>query len=180
MRSDLSLIHAAKRGDGEAFEHLVDRYANVLFRFALRFASTPARAEELAHDTLVDFYRQLDKYEPRAALGTYLCAILRRKALYARRQQKRSPLPLGPEEPDVRGSPQDCLLRNEELRQLKAHVDGLEDPLRLVVELHYMEGLKLREISEVLSLPLGTVKSRLNAALKSLRTGLSRRNCHEA
>ncbi|MBM4087100.1 MAG: sigma-70 family RNA polymerase sigma factor [Planctomycetes bacterium] len=174
MQSDLSLIHAARQGDGHAFAQLVDRYANLLFRFALRFTSSRQAAEELAQDTLADFYTNLERYEPRVALGTYLCAILTKKALYARRKAARSPSTL--DEPyDAPGgsSALNGLLQDEELARMKKLVDALDEPLRLVVELHYMEGLKLRQIADLLDVPLGTVKSRLNAALKFLRRGLA-------
>ena len=169
MRSDLSLIYAARFGDGRAFAQLVDRYANLLFRFALRFVSSAQAAEELAHDTLVDFYRNLDRYEPRAALGTYLCAILSKKALYRRRQDRRGPEARGAEETAVAPSALEGLLRGEELLRMKRLVDELDASLRLVVELRYMEGRKLREIADMMSIPVGTVKSRLHKALDILR-----------
>ena len=173
MRSDLSLIYAARFGDGRAFAQLVDRYANILFRFALRFVSSAQAAEELAHDTLVDLYRNLDRYEPRAALGTYLCAILSKKALYSRRKQAHAPAALeGDHAPAKSSGALEKLLRDEELQGVKRRVDGLDPPLRLVVEMHYMEGMKLREIAGAMGIPVGTVKSRLNAALKVLRKGL--------
>ena len=172
MRSDLSLIYAARFGDGRAFAQLVDRYANLLFRFALRFVSSAQAAEELAHDTLVDFYRNLDRYEPRAALGTYLCAILSKKALYRRRQDKRGPRASDAEETAVAPSALEGLLRHEELLRMKSLVDELDASLRLVVELRYMEGRKVREIADMMSIPVGTVKSRLHTALDILRRAL--------
>lgn len=173
MRSDLSLIHAARRGDGQAFAALVDRYANVLFRFALRFVSSPQAAEELAHDTLVDFYRNLDRYEPRAALATYLCAILSNKARYGARKRRRRPEPLGEHDAQTDSeNPVREILRKEELMRMKTLVDALVEPLRIVVELRYMEGLKVREVAEALGLPVGTVKSRLFAAMSILRKNM--------
>jgi RNA polymerase sigma-70 factor (ECF subfamily) len=168
----LSLIYAARFGDGRAFAQLVDRYANLLFRFALRFVSSAQAAEELAHDTLVDFYRNLDRYEPRTALGTYLCAILSKKALYRRRTEAHAPAALDGEYAAAAPSGVlEKLLREEELLSVKKRVDGLDPPLRLAVEMHYMEGMKLREIARAMSIPVGTVKSRLNAALTILRKG---------
>lgn len=170
MRSDMSLIHAARRGDGAAFAALVDRYANVLFRFALRYVSNPQAAQELAHDALVDFYRNMDRYEPRAALATYLCAIVSNKAKYAERKRRRSPKPMHEMDPQANGpSPVEQALRDEDMMRLKTCVDGLIEPLRTVVELRFMEGLKVREVADALGLPVGTVKSRLFAAMRILR-----------
>jgi len=173
MQSDLSLIHAARFGDGNAFARLVDRYANLLFRFALRFVSGPNEAEELAHDTMVDFYRNLDRYEPRAALGTYLCAVLANKARYARRGKGHSPLSSREAQHQEAGEgPLHALIADERLMRVKKLVDELDDPFRLVVELHYMEGLKLKEVAEAMCIPVGTVKSRLSKALETLRGSL--------
>ncbi len=170
MRSDLSLVHAARFGNGDAFAQIVDRYSGVLLRFALRFVSDRGQAEEMAHDTLVDFYRHLDRYEPRAALGTYLCAILRNKALSARRKSRRvrtgSTVPEGV---TADPAPLAGLIADERLMRMKGAVDGLPEPLRMVVELHYGEGLRLSDVAGVLSIPVGTVKSRLNRALTILR-----------
>ena len=171
MRSDLSLINAARYGDGEAFGKLVDRYASVLFRFGLSLTRDPHEAEELAQETLVDFYRHLERYEPRAALATYLCMILKRKMISAARKRRRRAAARGRQRNDT-PSPLADVLADERLTRLKGAVDGLDDGLRIIIELRYMQGLKLRQIADALSLPLGTVKSRVSRALIALRTAL--------
>jgi RNA polymerase sigma-70 factor (ECF subfamily) len=149
----------------EAFEGLVDRYQDKVYRLALSYTRDRARAEELAQDVFVKLWRALPRFDGRASLSTWLYAIARNTCLSALRYDaRRRMLPL-----DEVGEPAAPAGRPPELacdvRQLVAR---LPEPQRRVVTLFYLENRSLREVGCMLDMPEGTVKSHLHRARRSL------------
>jgi RNA polymerase sigma-70 factor, ECF subfamily len=171
-------ILAVQNGDPEAFASLLGRYQNRLYRYLLRWVHEPASAEDLFQQTWMRVIQNIRRFDAKRNFDAWLFAVARNIAIdYLRRRR-----PASLEEPVGEGvtlagafaietpGPLDQLLRSEKM-ELVHRVLELQPPVyREILSLRFEEEMKLEEIAEVLSVPLGTVKTRLARALERLRT----------
>ncbi|MER7133391.1 RNA polymerase sigma factor [Streptosporangium saharense] len=163
---DARVLARVADGDAEALGELYERHAGPLFGFLYRLAGDRGTAEEILQDTLLAVWRSATTYQGRSSVSTWLFGVARRQAhnrlrglpppSAAEPYERADDLP-GPEELAVgAGRVQDALVR-------------LPLAQREVVVLAFLCDLGHREISEILGIPPGTVKSRLHHARATLR-----------
>jgi RNA polymerase sigma-70 factor (ECF subfamily) len=176
-RSDRELVYATRDGDMRAFDALFYRYKDGIFRLGFAITKDPSAAEEIVVDTFARAHRAIARLEPDGTLRPWLYRVAVNLS-YNRRPRKglvMSTLEDVHEESltsDDR-SPS-SLAELAELRTIVlAAVDTLGPKHKVVVVLHYLNGLNLAEIAEVVDCPVGTVKSRLHYALRRLRAHLA-------
>ncbi len=170
---ELGLIQRVTSGDQQAFLALYDRYAARVHALALRILSDPMLAEEVTQDTFLKLWSRARLYlSDRGSFMVWLLTIARRTALDRLRLEARRPLLSDSRDPDslwpvLRDESQDP----EEARwkSLYFAVHALPDEQRQVIELAYYSGLSQSEIADELGWPLGTVKTRVRAAMQALR-----------
>jgi RNA polymerase sigma-70 factor (ECF subfamily) len=177
LRSDHDLVYAARDGEIAAFDALFYRYRDGIFRLGLAITKDPSAAEEIVVDTFARAHRALARLEPDSSLRPWLYRVAVNLS-YNRRPRKGvvlSSLDDAVDEPlaNEDGSPSHVAEQAELRRLVLGAVDELGPKHRLVVVLHYLNGLNLAEIAEVMDCPVGTVKSRLHYALRRLRTHLA-------
>ena len=163
------MVSRVADGDERALSELYDRYARPVYATGVRLLRDNHLAEELVQDAFTNVWRGAVSFDPkRASFATWLYRLTRNRATDLNRRRRVRPLSAG-EEPlqNVSGGPEP-----------EASVDGwdvaralslISEEHREVLNLAYFEGLSQREISRQTGVPLGTVKSRTTAALKSLR-----------
>ena len=176
-RTDRELVYAARDGDMLAFDALFYRYRDGIFRLGLAITKDPSAAEEIAVDTFTRAHRALARLEPEGSLRPWLYRVAVNLS-YNRRPRKNVIIsPLEDSANDTLQSEErspSALAEQAEVRRIVlAAVDTLGPKHRIVVVLHYLNGLNLAEIAQVVDCPIGTVKSRLHYALRRLRTHLS-------
>jgi RNA polymerase sigma-70 factor, ECF subfamily len=176
-RSDRELVYAARDGDMLAFDALFYRYRDGIFRLGLAITKDPSAAEEIAVDTFARAHRALARLEPDDSLRPWLYRVAVNLS-YNRRPRKNVVLSSLEDAADEaaaneEGSPATLAEQAELRRVVLETVDALGPKHRIVVVLHYLNGLNLAEIAEVVDCPIGTVKSRLHYALRRLRTHLA-------
>lgn len=165
--NDARLVEAARAGDREAMERLLLALAERLLPLACALAGPGDPAEELVAETLGRVYERLDQLDAPEALFAWSRRILVRRYLDGRRfWQRRPQVRLETVELVDEGT-----FRYEDL-DLRQAVDGLSRRDRAVLVLHYWQDLTLAECAGELGIPVGTVKSRLAAALERLRARL--------
>jgi RNA polymerase sigma-70 factor, ECF subfamily len=168
-RSDASLLHRLPDDrSGEALRELYRRFGGELFGFACNALGDREAAEEVVQDVFARAWRQAERYdEDRASVRTWLFAIARNRIVDVRRRASVRPaVAAWPNEPEAQAQ----VLEQAVLRwQVAAALARLTPDHREVIRLAHYAGLSLREISEHQGIPLGTVKSRLSYALRSLR-----------
>ena len=176
-RSDRELVYATRDGDMQAFDALFYRYKDGIFRLGFAITKDPSAAEEIVVDTFARAHRAIGRLEPEGSLRPWLYRVAVNLS-YNRRPRKglvMSTLEDVHEETltsDDR-SPS-SLAELAELRTIVlAAVDTLGPKHKVVVVLHYLNGLNLAEIAQVVDCPVGTVKSRLHYALRRLRAHLA-------
>ena len=158
---DWELVEAARSGD---FDKIYDRYADWIGTLAYRFSSNREDALDVVQDTFAYFFRKLPGFELRSSLKTFFYPVVKHLALSKKHSTRRLfPLPEGVDV--VAGK-----TGNSHLSDL---LESLPEGQQEVVLLRFLEGLDLNEIAEALSIPLGTVKSRLHVALGTLRKNIS-------
>jgi RNA polymerase sigma-70 factor (ECF subfamily) len=175
-RGDRELVHAARAGDTLAFDNLFYRYRDGIYRLGFAITKDPSAAEEIVVDTFARAHRALERLEPDDSLRPWLYRVAVNLS-YNRRPRKGvtfSPLDEGTEDIAAEAeSPSEVAERAERRRVVLECVDGLGPKHKIVVVLHYLNGLNLAEIAEIVEVPVGTVKSRLHYALRKLRVQLS-------
>lgn len=178
--TDEALVEAYRSGRSEAFEALVRRYRQELLHFLMRFVGKRAAAEDLFQETFLQVHLSIETFDPSRSFKPWLFTIGANKARdWLRRNKRQQAAPLsalvdqrggeGPAfidllEADLPLPVED--LEKQEVRELVQEVvSALPDHLREVLLLAYFNRFAYKEIAAMLSIPLGTVKSRLHAAV---------------
>jgi RNA polymerase sigma-70 factor (ECF subfamily) len=177
---DHALVAATLRGDDRAFEALVTRHRDVVFRVAARVVGEE-EAEDVAQDAFLRAFHRLDRFRGEAPFRTWLLQIAHNAALSeaSARRPGAEPLEALEDAPDgLGGTPAERLERRERLRRLDSKLKGLSPAHRMVLVLRDVEGLSYEEIARVTDTPLGSVKARLHRARGEL-IDLLQRNTYD-
>lgn len=172
-RSDDALLVRIAGGDREAFASVFARYAPKVKSYLLRLGAPGAIAEDLAQDALLSVWRRAASYDPvKAKASTWIFVIARNAWIDRLRREKvelayRETSPVSEESDDE--APDDAAVRSQTEERVEAALATLSEEQRQVVRLSFFEDRPHSEIAEKLSLPLGTVKSRLRLALIKLK-----------
>lgn len=165
-----SLLRRARRGDHDAFAGLVREHEAMVYSIALHALRRADAADELAQDVFLKLYRNLGQIESADHLRFWLRRVSTNGCIDALRR-RREELPV--EEQLRAGEPSESdILLHARLRTLVA---ALPEQQRMAIILRYQEEMQPSEISEVLDLPLNTVKSHIRRAIARLRTALDER-----
>lgn len=172
---DQALLAAIKTGDRDALAQLYDKHAASMLATAFRILRNQRDAEDLVHDVFLEAWRRAESFdESRGSVRAWLLlrtrsrAIDRLRTLTRAREHLMVSDELVEQSPAVDGDPVD---EYERARARRA-VERLSDVQRQVVELCYFKGMTCQEVSDDCGIPIGTVKSRLSAALARLRAEL--------
>ena len=166
-RTDVQLIEAINGGDTAAFDALYYRYRDRVLRMAVRFAGNHDDALDVLQETFTYVHRKFPGFTLTASMTTFLYPVIKHLALAARRKRQR----LGSDEIALEAMPSgEADPSAEDSRSgLAALLADLPVAHREVLLLRFVDGFSLDEIATAMKIPLGTVKSRLHNALKTLR-----------
>ena len=171
---DLTLIRRCQAGNTEAFAALFEETRNLVFRTAYLVLGNALDAEDILQEVFIQVYRCMGSYDPgRGAFSTWLYRITVNRCLNLRR--RRSFLTLALEELPESAWREAAISESQPavLEAVQHALMQLSMKLRVVIVLRFFWDLPNSEIAEILNLPLGTVKSRLNLALRSLGRDLN-------
>jgi RNA polymerase sigma-70 factor (ECF subfamily) len=173
-QDDDTLMLMTRSGEGRAFDALVRRYQRMALGIAGKYLGDPLLAEDVAQNSFIDLFRHAHLYRPEGKLRGFLTKIVINNCRMAKRRVKSEANThqafVAQMTVDSHESPKAHHL--EQRRLLDRAVSSLSPKLREVVVLRYAAGLSYREISEVLGIRLGTVKSRIFAAIAKLSRSL--------
>ena len=180
LHTDEQLLEAYRLGDRASFNQLVDRYHRELFHFLVRFLGDRAAAEDMFQETFLQVHQSADQFDLERRFRPWLFTIAANKARDLMRSQARRPTnPLQASinsGDDESGQFIDLMeistiqpsepMEQRELQQLvQGTVLGMPEHLREILLLSYFHQFPYKQISDILEIPLGTVKSRLHAAV---------------
>jgi RNA polymerase sigma-70 factor (ECF subfamily) len=167
--------------DGRAtFDDEILPQLDLLYRVALRYTGEPAKAEDLVQDTMLKAYRAWERFQPGTSARAWLLAIMRNTFINLYRREKREPVAMdlenidvAPEErPSEETDPEGAFFDKIVDERILRGLDKLPRDFKEVMMLSDVEGLPYTEIAEALSIPVGTVKSRLFRARKLMQADL--------
>jgi RNA polymerase sigma-70 factor (ECF subfamily) len=183
--SDESLIAQYRQsGDRGLFESLVRRYEREIFSYLRRYIGNTEMAEDAFQGTFLQVHLKCHQFDPTRRFRPWLYAIATNQAIDTQRRNKRHRMvsldrSAGTDHDSQEGSWSERIIGNvpdplqtaterENSRWVHDSVASLGESMQQVVHLVYYQGLKYREAAEVLGIPVGTVKSRLHAAVQRL------------
>lgn len=177
---DTRLLAAARAGDGEALDRLLQRYQPRVYRFGMRMCGNPADAEDVLQETLLAMARGLREFRGSASLSTWLFTIARRFCIRHRRRDRPAERAgatdapaVGPQPIDPGRGPEDIVGDREIEAALARSIAALEPAQREVLLLRDVEGLTAPEVARVVHASVEAVKSRLHRARVALRGALA-------
>ena len=165
---NLQIIIRAQSGDREAFAILFEQYKNLVYKTAYLMLGEPTEEEDALQEVFVQVFQSLSGFDAgKAAFTTWLYRVTFNYCLNHRRKKRPLTLPLENVPPSLRSEFPSVQLTEQEV--LQQAIGKLTDKQRAVVILRYFWDLPYAEIAQILDVPLGTVKSRIDLALKTLR-----------
>jgi RNA polymerase sigma-70 factor (ECF subfamily) len=179
-RTDEQLLAAYREGDVPSFAALVSRYQRELFHFLVRFVGDRASAEDVFQEAFLQVHQSAEQFDLQRRFRPWLFTIAANKARDMIRSQARrptSPLQASINSNDdesgefidlmsaASAMPQEDMEREELQNAVRKTVMAMPEHLREILLLSYFHQFPYKQISEILEIPLGTVKSRLHAAV---------------
>jgi len=177
-RDDQQIIRRTLGGEREAFGQLVSKYQDRLYTSMVQIIRSESEAEDVVQDAFVLAFTKLESFKGNSSFFTWLYRIAYNVAITRLRRRKPTVSIEGRDEksrldfPDDGPSPDADLHRDEQAIQLHLAMDRLSHEHRAILILREMDGLDYDAISEVLDLPIGTVRSRLHRARGHLKEHL--------
>jgi RNA polymerase sigma-70 factor (ECF subfamily) len=179
-RTDEQLLAAYRQGDKPSFAKLVERYQRELFHFLIRFLGDRAAAEDVFQEAFLQVHQSADQFDPERRFRPWLFTIAANKARDLMRSQARRPTnplqaSISPGDDDsgqfidlmesATSMPGEPMEKAELQQMVQRTVMSMPDHLREILLLSYFHQFPYKQISDILDIPLGTVKSRLHAAV---------------
>ena len=183
--TDVELAARASNGDGVAFECIMRRHDQLLFRTARSILKNDAEAEDALQEAYLRAWQVISSFRSEAKLSTWLMRIVINESLGRLRRQDAHTIPLDTAmelaehhtetwiEDDPEQRPERVAMRGEVRRLMEARIDMLPDAFRTVFMLRAVEELSVEEIAIALEIPEATVRTRFFRARSLLRKGLS-------
>jgi len=173
---DTELVRRIQQGDMAAFEALFHKYQNAIYRTSLAITRDPGAAEEVLQDCFYKTYLNISKITGEGSLSPWLhrvavnlsCNVLKKRRVWLEPIESIAEYFFT----DPRQSPETVAEQTELKGAMREVINTLSLKHRIVVILHYLQDFSLPEISFILDLPVGTVKSRLHHARNELREKL--------
>lgn len=173
------LAEGIRRRDPRALEALYDRHSRPAFGLAYRILGDGSSAEDVVQEAFLTVWRQADRIDPaRGKLSSFLMTVVHHKAIDVLRSERGRRGRQVPLDPDIMEHGSDMLAGVEgslDREAVREALLSLPADQRKTIELAYFQGLTHVEIAGKLTVPLGTVKSRMRLGLEKMRSALSGR-----
>ena len=178
--TDAELLVRYREGDEDAFREIVHRYKHSLYAFLKRFLNRQDLVEDVFQETFLQVYTSSDKFDSTRPLRPWLFTIAANKAKDAlRKMQRHSSMSLGAvaDSSDVsvddvinllasyKITPDQEVSKDETAERVRGVIAEMPENLRGILILAYFEQFSYKHMAEILSIPIGTVKSRLHTAI---------------
>lgn len=161
------LMLSVRAGSRDAFEELYQLYQKPLANYLHRLSRNPQRVDDLLQEIFLRVWKAAPRYQPRAKVSTWIFQIAHN--LWINDSLKRREQGLDDRDPAHSSAPEENLEREELRGRVRAALEAIPEGEREVLILAEYNGLRYEQISEILSIPVGTVKSRVFHATRRLR-----------
>lgn len=176
MKEELQWIQAVLLGDKQAYAHIINKYNNRLYATILRMTRDPQQAEDLVQDAFIKVYLQLDKYEEQGSFSSWFYRVAINHCLdeFRKKRYKMTHVEMNDAYLSNHQHPEVIFLQQEKNRQLERLIGTLPEDERLIILLRYVNELSYKEISELIDVPLSTVRNKLHRAKIKMRAEVKR------
>ncbi|MGH8523482.1 MAG: RNA polymerase sigma factor RpoE [Gammaproteobacteria bacterium] len=177
--ADAQLVKRVQKGDKKAFDLLVLKYQQRIIKLVSRYVRDPTDALDVAQDAFLKAYRALPNFRGDSAFYTWLYRIAINTAKNYLVTQSRRPMEsenfrVEGEQVDLESmlkdlaTPESLLITDEIKETIAEAIEQLPDDLRTAINLREVEGLSYEEIADVMTCPIGTVRSRIFRAREAI------------
>jgi RNA polymerase sigma-70 factor (ECF subfamily) len=174
LQDEVSLLRASLDGDTEAWGEIVSRYKDAVYGLCLGFLRQPADAEDMTHDAFIRAYENLRRYHLEKRFSTWLFTIASNLCRNRLRYRRYHPVAAPPDQMPGGRDPAIEVEREDRHASIRRALDQLPYAYRAPLVLRFYNDLSYKEIAEVLSLPEGTVKTRIHRAKVQLKQVLEK------
>ena len=168
---DKLLVLRCKRGSKDALGRIYEKYKRDLLILAIALLNNTSAAEDVVHDVFLSFVQSIEKFRLTGSLKGYLLTCVANRARNVNKAKHRQSVELDPQEPASSSSdePEQSILCNEQLRQLRDAMAQLPYDQREAIMLHFQAAMTFKRIADSLGISVNTVKSRYRYGLDKLR-----------
>ncbi len=185
MLSEKELVEKLKSGDKRAFETLFIEYKDIVYTIVCRMIYNKNQIEDITSDILLKIYKNIRQFDERAKLSTWIYRVAYNHCVDYITKLKRNPLEaykpldamfsLSSSSPN----PEEASLKSEKDKVLYALVDSMPERYRMVINFYYLEETSYKDISEIMGIPIGTVKTYLFRAKVYLKKKMQEMGFYE-
>lgn len=172
---DNKLIKMCQNGDKDAFHNLINKYHSIVYKFLIKLTEDTNLAEDLTQETFLKVIRNIDKFDlyGKAKFSTYLMTIARNCFIDEIRRTKGYKFNYNIDDvldvPAHEDGVEEKIVNRIYGREVAKTLESLTEEQKIVIKLKYIEGLTLKEISEILDVEPKTIKSRIHNGIVKLR-----------
>jgi RNA polymerase sigma-70 factor, ECF subfamily len=170
--SEHLLVERCRQGDETAFRELVDQYKGLVFALIARSIYDRARAEELSQDVFLKVHKGLPYFRGESRLSTWIYRIV----INVLSQERRELATVSLDETDDSNRPRHEPAAEDRAfgdlttkDRLQKAIERLPVPYQVLINGHYLKGMRYEDLAEALNMPMGTVKTNLHRAKRQLR-----------
>lgn len=181
------LIKSALKGDMQSFEELMYQYEKKVYNVALRVFKNPEDAKDISQDVFIKIYKNLDKFDNKSSFSTWIYRITTNTCIDELRKRKgKETVSIDNDIEDDEGrfkrefadnepTPEEKVISKEGESEIIKSMNTLSDEHRTIIVMRDIEGLSYTEISEIIGVSIGTVKSRISRARLQLKNIILKR-----
>ena len=180
MKVELQWIEEVLAGNKQAYTHIINKYKNPLYGTILRMTKNPHDAQDLVQEAFIKVYQQLGKYEAKGSFSSWLYRVAINHCMdeFRKKRYKIAQVAINEEQVVNPNHPEVIFLKKEKSRQLERLIATLPEDERMIILLRYVNELSYDEISELIEVPLSTVRNKLHRAKKKMRDTVKREGGH--
>ncbi|MFS1515310.1 RNA polymerase sigma factor [Bacillus sp. SCS-151] len=171
MEEELKWVEEVLSGNKQVYAHIINKYKNSLFATILRMTKNPQDAQDLVQEVFIKVYHQLHKYDGQGSFSNWMYRVAINHCIdeFRKKHYKMKQVEINEGDLLNMNDPEVIFLKKEKQRQLERLIETLQEDERMVILLRYVNELSYNEISELVDLPLSTVRNKLHRAKRKMR-----------